>query len=66
MRFNESTAELLRTEISEFEDLLAFQINVTALGANGQTTVMLAQAHINLWVMVEDACNILRQVQPNQ
>eukprot|EP01034_Spumella_vulgaris_P024694 gene24694-31068_t len=61
MRFNDSTSDLLRTEIAEFEDLLAFQINVTAVDSDGQTTVMLAQAHINLWIMVEDACNILRQ-----
>lgn len=67
MAFDDTTAELLSREIADFEDALAFQINVYAGSVGGgeeddPVQQFVGQANISLWVMLEDSCNILRQV----
>lgn len=57
MIFNEDTGEVLREEIRELSDTVSFQVYV--ISAADQQPI--GQAIIELWVMVENGTNILRQ-----
>lgn len=62
MCFSESNCDALVQEIREYEDALCFQISVLRVGASQGEKSLLGQANVDLWVMIEDSCNILRQV----
>jgi hypothetical protein len=56
--FNQETETTLRDEIEEIGDSMTFQINFYS--ANDDK--LIGQAVVELWVMIEDCCNIVRKV----
>ncbi len=57
--FSLEQEELLQQEIAELDDAIACQIHVL----DAVTQEIVGTANVQLWVMVEDSVNILRQVQ---
>ncbi len=57
--FSPEQEELLQQEIAELDDAIACQIHVL----DAVTQEIVGTANVQLWVMVEDSVNILRQVQ---
>lgn len=56
--FSPEQEELLQQEIAELDDAIACQIHVL----DAVTQEIVGTANVQLWVMVEDSVNILRQV----
>lgn len=56
--FSPEQEELLQQEIAELDDAIACQIHVL----DAITQEIVGTANVQLWVMVEDSVNILRQV----
>ena len=56
--FSPEQEELLQEEIAELDDAIACQIHVL----DAVTQEIVGTANVQLWVMVEDSVNILRQV----
>lgn len=50
----------LSKEIEEMGESLSFQINV--LGIQDSTPELIGQANVDIYIMIEDSCNRLRQV----
>jgi hypothetical protein len=59
MKFDKVACTELSTEImNEGEDL---SLELLLIGVVGEDTKILGSAVVNLWVMIEDSCNIMRQ-----
>ncbi len=50
----------LQDEIREIQESITCQVNIYAVTGE-DSRHMIGQAIIELWVMIEDSCNILRQ-----
>lgn len=57
--FSHDQEELLQEEIGELDDAIACQVHVV----DAVTQEIVGTASVQLWVMVEDSVNILRQVR---
>lgn len=58
MIFNDETENMLKEEIAEIGDSMTFQINFYSAADDR----LIGQAVVELWVMIEDCCNIVRKV----
>ena len=58
LQFSSEQEELLQEEIAELDDAIACHIHVL----DAVTQEIVGTASVQLWVMVEDSVNILRQV----
>ena len=47
----------LKAEIADLGDATSIQLSIL----DGDDQTIIGQANIDLWVMIEDSCNILRQ-----
>lgn len=59
MNFSEEKMQLLKDEIAEYDDAIAFQLHIVDAGSGEGFGL----ANVEIWVMVEEAVNILRQVR---
>jgi hypothetical protein len=59
MIFDEDTEDMLREEIHEIGESMMFQVNFYSPADDK----LLGQAMVELWVMIEDSCNIVRKVR---
>ena len=57
LKFNDESEMILIDEIAEYDDALALQLHVLDASSNDR----LGSANVELWVMIEDSVNILRQ-----
>ena len=58
--FDDRTLPMLEDEVRELQESITCQINIYSITGEDSRT-LLGQAIVELWVMVEDSCNILRQ-----
>lgn len=58
LQFSPEQEELLQEEIAELDDAIACHVHVI----DAVTQEIVGTASVQLWVMVEDSVNILRQV----
>lgn len=60
MIFDDRTLSMLQDELRELQESVTCQVNIYAITGEDSRAVI-GQAIIELWVMIEDSCNILRQ-----
>lgn len=58
MKFNKSASAQLSSEIDELGENLALEVILV----KSENNEFIGNANLNLWVMIEDSCNIVRQV----
>ena len=67
MSFNRESSLLLADEIDSSGEDLSLFIRIVQSASPGKAAKEIAYAEVDLWVMIEDSCSIVRQVRlPNK